>query len=1187
MGPPLKRRRLLVSDDPDTELHERRVRNYTKLKSIFESIFEKYSKDFTDVGDVIDLEKGEIVVNNGHLMHMLDEKDPGEEDEWSDAPDEPWSRDDIAKGRQRRVIPDSQGFESSDDDPLGMSEDVLHSSVSSFPRWTGVSTSNGTTSHSQDGKRSMEQQDCTPSSSGGHHPLGAARRLYAPPRILPNSAIEEAWRVPPLPEDYNVQMALPSPSPSVLADSDSTRSPSPPGISVWAPVRSRRRSGASDARALPWTKDENELLRHYRTSTDLTFEDIGNHFPGRTPNSLQKRWRTLNQKEQSVIQNSQGRSWTPEEDQLLHRLKTSTDKTYAEIQRELPRHSVGAVTLHWYKMRQRLDQALAGIGTLSSDSSKLLSPSKPSMEDLPCQKNVSNQVSPLESSHAPVECHPKSTEAETAETLISLREFESDQSEPRSDDELAGQGRFPSDTVVPDSQGGEGTKHLLNHSLDTQACLRKPVSLQKFQDGDSVVKDTLLPPLDPDTASRAVKFKAYLKYRKRPRSTNIACSQKRKRITDKRDNYRRMLPKPCQSESPSFQQYSPKLSELYKSEVQQIPVTSTLPTSEAASPPERNRNDSCYPMAQWGDSATSSLHLEHSIPDSGTLGMVRNHELIVDRVEESSQDLNFTRVSPKSPGRAATLPVQHMRSSDNVIELSTSPHSRAYSTGIELQQPGLGSCAKTNGIDYVPTTCAPDELAMLETEDRHLEIAFQSSDSAPETRCKSSSTMKTAMDQCPSQAERSQSSSANEQRSSPESTDTPKVTENWQRPPAQIQSPQVATPLNAPSGTGTVESHAILPSKGDFPPLEHCQTDGLPSRSRRRAERFMMDVLGDTELQPADMCSKVPISSTCESREEIVTSPHKSFPVDEPMQSTCKASSLIDSQDGAVGTGHKGKVSIKADDTATKPSEAGALSAETNMPSRSHKQVDKPIREAVRKCPEAVATLCQRFYRVEIPKPSSVNSVLPRSELPSQKQVIEEHALYSSHLPTEDDVLAGKSQNCDQKRRLEHSEVPDVEQEEEHGFSDCQIHDPPANLDLLRLAIEQRAEEGIEGPCTSAQTSGRHPEDSISNADCHLTIQRSPLDVPSSNQKQTLVDEDDEDDLQLSFAPPITVSLRKAIQQTKNAKARRFTLRARTDDVDMSDDELATPCTVTENRIEMTPVRSFAANRQTWLSFLN
>ncbi len=63
--------------DPDDDLFKARTENDFRLKSTFESIFEKYSKDFSTVGDEIDLETGEIVVNNGHLRKMRDEQDAG------------------------------------------------------------------------------------------------------------------------------------------------------------------------------------------------------------------------------------------------------------------------------------------------------------------------------------------------------------------------------------------------------------------------------------------------------------------------------------------------------------------------------------------------------------------------------------------------------------------------------------------------------------------------------------------------------------------------------------------------------------------------------------------------------------------------------------------------------------------------------------------------------------------------------------------------------------------------------------------------------------------------------------------------------------------------------------------------------------------------------------------------------
>jgi hypothetical protein len=67
----------------DHDLDTMRYRNDYLLKSRFESIFEKYSRDFDGVGDEIDLASGAILVDNGHLQSMTAETDTGidEEDE--------------------------------------------------------------------------------------------------------------------------------------------------------------------------------------------------------------------------------------------------------------------------------------------------------------------------------------------------------------------------------------------------------------------------------------------------------------------------------------------------------------------------------------------------------------------------------------------------------------------------------------------------------------------------------------------------------------------------------------------------------------------------------------------------------------------------------------------------------------------------------------------------------------------------------------------------------------------------------------------------------------------------------------------------------------------------------------------------------------------------------------------------
>src|SRR3569833_2779909 len=65
--------------DPGYQLDRSRAKAAFKLKSTFEHIFEKYEKDFTDIGDEIDLNTGEIVVDNGHLR-ALDDKVDGASD---------------------------------------------------------------------------------------------------------------------------------------------------------------------------------------------------------------------------------------------------------------------------------------------------------------------------------------------------------------------------------------------------------------------------------------------------------------------------------------------------------------------------------------------------------------------------------------------------------------------------------------------------------------------------------------------------------------------------------------------------------------------------------------------------------------------------------------------------------------------------------------------------------------------------------------------------------------------------------------------------------------------------------------------------------------------------------------------------------------------------------------------------
>ncbi|KAF6838315.1 hypothetical protein CMUS01_04698 [Colletotrichum musicola] len=70
--------------DPGYQFEQSRAFAAFKLKSTFEHIFQKYERDFTGIGDEIDLRTGQIITNNGHLERMRNERDtgiPDEEDE--------------------------------------------------------------------------------------------------------------------------------------------------------------------------------------------------------------------------------------------------------------------------------------------------------------------------------------------------------------------------------------------------------------------------------------------------------------------------------------------------------------------------------------------------------------------------------------------------------------------------------------------------------------------------------------------------------------------------------------------------------------------------------------------------------------------------------------------------------------------------------------------------------------------------------------------------------------------------------------------------------------------------------------------------------------------------------------------------------------------------------------------------
>ncbi|KAL8779341.1 MAG: hypothetical protein Q9213_006984 [Squamulea squamosa] len=298
MPPPAKRRRLFDSSDPDAELSERRARNHKKLKSRFESIFEKYSRDFTGIGDIIDFEKGEIVVNNGHIRNMEDETDAGYEHVLQLENHGPTSNNIPDENQPERVAQDPRDDESDDDDPLGMIEDVISTNIRRMRKGVELSLSQSKNGFCRVGHADVHKAVSTPQD---------------------DRWVEPAWRVPLLPTGFNARHALPSPSPSVNDDSDSSRSASPPGVSIWAlPQRTPQAkahtsldNNATDSAVskpsaspwTPWTRSEIELLQDLKTSGEK-WTEIRKQLPNRTSAAIQMYWSTSRKKaKQTVIRN--------------------------------------------------------------------------------------------------------------------------------------------------------------------------------------------------------------------------------------------------------------------------------------------------------------------------------------------------------------------------------------------------------------------------------------------------------------------------------------------------------------------------------------------------------------------------------------------------------------------------------------------------------------------------------------------------------------------------------------------------------------------------------------------------------------------------------------------------------------------------------------------------------------------
>ncbi|KAG8527101.1 uncharacterized protein KY384_008530 [Bacidia gigantensis] len=297
-GSPTKRRRIGKHDTSGGDLRKKREQNDNRLKSIFESIFEKYERDFDGIGDEIDLETGSVVVDNGHISGMKYEADAG-------------------TGIEDLEIDTNCGFSDSEH-----SEASLYSSVEDYDDALADETI-GPFSNDHDAGSTIKDPgklhnlfgeglaDSVPTlyddedelAIGGHHsalPNGLSNLGGNPAAFIRErrNARDPKWQAPPLPDGamenrpVHRRMTLPAPIQVKARNVDlgDWRQIS----SVWdvrpSRVRSRPASHSGthlEAEIEPiWTQSQQEAFRYLKRYTTMPFSELVKYFPGQTEQSL-------------------------------------------------------------------------------------------------------------------------------------------------------------------------------------------------------------------------------------------------------------------------------------------------------------------------------------------------------------------------------------------------------------------------------------------------------------------------------------------------------------------------------------------------------------------------------------------------------------------------------------------------------------------------------------------------------------------------------------------------------------------------------------------------------------------------------------------------------------------------------------------------------------------------------------
>jgi hypothetical protein len=245
MEPPNKRRRLSPSLQSrndlqaDAELQIARARNDKKLKSLFEGIFEKYGKDFSDVGDEIDLRTGEIVVNKGHVSLMEHEDDTGEVLETSQKENSPRRASNAHESHEPDLADDSDD-ELAPDGKLVLQSLIagdMDNDIESFDMENGK---NDTVSPHGNRPRTDPEEEIREEDG-----IELADLEYPQAHNITPKATDPIWQAPEIDANFWAPPKMQTPPKKELNIPDTRPSSPPTAGSIWAVRTPGRPRGAS------------------------------------------------------------------------------------------------------------------------------------------------------------------------------------------------------------------------------------------------------------------------------------------------------------------------------------------------------------------------------------------------------------------------------------------------------------------------------------------------------------------------------------------------------------------------------------------------------------------------------------------------------------------------------------------------------------------------------------------------------------------------------------------------------------------------------------------------------------------------------------------------------------------------------------------------------------------------------